>query len=213
MIRQIQSLLKHRPTTLAYVMGLPLSESTRERELHRLKDHGQQDERELKFLLRHIAGSRSILEIGSCFGQTLRLMASVCPKAKIRSIDLGLGIGIIEGMNTGKYLLQTMEDLKSQGHDTAVCFNNSHSPLAVQWARKNGPYDFIFIDGDHSYEGVKSEWLGYGPLGKMVGFHDIASKSVGKLWLEIKRDYRVIQCIESPMGVGIVLPSLPLDAA
>jgi predicted O-methyltransferase YrrM len=38
--------------------------------------------------------------------------------------------------------------------------------------------DFLFIDGDHSYEGVKRDWEMYSTLvrkGGIIAFHDVAS--------------------------------------
>ena len=40
----------------------------------------------------------------------------------------------------------------------------------------NNPIDVLFIDGDHSYEGVLTDWLLYNPLvrkGGIVAFHDV----------------------------------------
>ena len=56
--------------------------------------------------------------------------------------------------------------------------------------------DFLFIDGDHTYEGVKQDWLMYGPLvrkGGIIAFHDLIKPEfsphigVGQLWREIQR--------------------------
>lgn len=55
--------------------------------------------------------------------------------------------------------------------------------------------DFLFIDGDHSYGGVKTDYLNYSPLvspGGLVAFHDIAEHApetgceVKKFWEEVK---------------------------
>ena len=34
---------------------------------------------------------------------------------------------------------------------------DSHSDEAIYWANARAPFDFIFFDGDHSYEGVKND--------------------------------------------------------
>lgn len=47
-----------------------------------------------------------------------------------------------------------------------------------------GPYDFIFIDGDHTYNGVKADWENYKDMvapGGAVGFHD--TSRVGEGWM------------------------------
>jgi predicted O-methyltransferase YrrM len=62
-------------------------------------------------------------------------------------------------------------------------------------------FDFIFIDGDHSYDGVKSDYEKYkqflAPDGH-IGFHDIINSDQNKknninvdiLWNDIKKFYK-----------------------
>src|SRR5208282_6697970 len=50
----------------------------------------QQDQVEFFWLLSEMAGSASILEIGSCYGNSLRLFAlAMRPQGRVTSIDLG----------------------------------------------------------------------------------------------------------------------------
>lgn len=177
-----------------------------------LLDHpfAQHHPEELAVLLSHFVGRSSVLEVGSCFGHTLKFLAAVAaPKAKIRSIDLGVlpdEAGIFAGLDVKPWLLDAVNALKARGHDAAVWFGDSHADCAVDWAKAWAPFDLVFIDGDHSYDGVKADWENYGPMGKVVAFHDIAhpAHGVGKFWAEIKDRHKTTSCVRSGMGVGIV---------
>ena len=161
----------------------------------------QQNQMEFTWLLSKIKGAKSILEVGSCHGQSLKLMAAqAAPNAKIRSIDLGTLPGV------KPCLSKVMEDLRAGGFDADVRFGNSQDVETVEWAKSSGPFDLVFIDGDHDYDGVKKDYENFGPLGKLVVFHDIAHPGHGvkKLWSEIKGNKQTTEKVFSEMGIGVV---------
>jgi len=157
-----------------------------------------QNREELFWFLNKIKDAESILEIGSAHGHTLTMMATFAkPGAKIRSIDAGLdpdGLGAsIMGM------------LKN-GYNANMFFGDSTSKEAVEWAKKDGPYDVVFIDGGHDFPVCRLDWENYGPLGKVVGFHDIyhPHHDVKNLWREIKATHKTEEIALSHMGIGVV---------
>jgi predicted O-methyltransferase YrrM len=82
---------------------------------------------------------------------------------------------------------------------------------------KKGEVDFLFIDGDHTYQGVKQDFQMYSPLvrkGGIVAFHDIATPDltgeceVAKFWKEIKQSHNHVEVVEEKnqkwAGIGIL---------
>jgi hypothetical protein len=77
--------------------------------------------------------------------------------------------------------------------------------------------DFLFIDGDHSYEGVKKDYENYSPLvrpGGLIAFHDICEHSkesgceVKKFWDEVKVGKQYEEYISEPTnwgGIGLIV--------
>jgi predicted O-methyltransferase YrrM len=89
-----------------------------------------------------------------------------------------------------------------------VNFFNSNSYEYLKDCKEK--YDVIFIDGDHGYEGVKSDYINCIPLineGGIMIFHDINSKGapgVVKFWNEYKKNHSNKEFVFSDTcGMGI----------
>jgi predicted O-methyltransferase YrrM len=161
---------------------------------------------EFEWLKNKIKGVSSILEIGCRYGDSLRELAKVAkPGAKIRALDHGQPAGECPNPSE-KELRQTIQDLRKQGFDADVLIADSHDPKSLEWAKKQGPFDFIYLDGDPSAEGTKQDWEWYGPLGTRVGFHNIGVPTHGpaKVWSEVSEQHSTQECIMGGNGTGIV---------
>lgn len=90
---------------------------------------------------------------------------------------------------------------------------DSHDPEVAN-SIKDHSYGFIFIDGDHSYEGVKKDWELYKdkitPGGVFV-FHDVVytapdpEVNVKRLWEEIRDDYHWVEIrSKDSTGMGVL---------
>ena len=155
---------------------------------------------EIMWLLEKVRlrGVKSILEIGSAHGHTLTLLALAAGEgAKICSIDQGLFAADLD---------KALAELSASGYDVHSVRADSTSKEAKAFAEEHGPFDFIFIDGDHSYSGVVNDWLGYEHLSHCVGFHDIAhADHEGKdFWGMLKQHHQTDEKVVSGMGIGVI---------
>lgn len=105
---------------------------------------------------------RRVLEIGCWDGGTLREWLSTLPDLVV-AVDL-------HHRNPGAY-----PGWKKPGTDLQVITGDSLSDPVIETIRSFGPYDWAFIDGDHSQRGVCTDVataLPLNPGGRLV-LHDI----------------------------------------
>jgi cephalosporin hydroxylase len=184
-----------------------------------------QNRPEILSLLRILRGRRleTISEIGSADGGTLFLLSRIAhPEARILSIDLD--------HNPGR---QESFQLLVQPEQRLTCIEgNSHRPDVLKQFRAwiaDRKLDFLFIDGDHSYDGVALDHSMYGPhVGRdgVIAFHDIApdyktrygidtgtdAGGVPSYWSDVRpQNQRCLEFVDHPLqdgrGIGVIVPA------
>jgi predicted O-methyltransferase YrrM len=139
---------------------------------------------------------KTVLEIGTAKGGTLFLFSRLAdPEAIVVSVDLPGGrygggyprwkIPLYEGCRLDK---QSMHLLRADSH----AMDTLEKVKSILGGRS---VDLLFIDADHTYEGVKRDFELYSPLvrsGGVIAFHDIVTHppeygcGVDRYWQEIK---------------------------
>jgi predicted O-methyltransferase YrrM len=157
------------------------------------------------------------VEIGTAKGGVFHALCQLASdKATVVSIDME------GGQFGGEGGLPDARTIKSFGKKTQnihVIRGDSHLEKTKKELTKvlNREIDLLFIDGDHSYKGVKSDWDMYSPLVKKGGhvvFHDICyhpqvlACEVERFWKEIKAKHKILEFIDPNDqiwgGIGVV---------
>ena len=156
----------------------------------------------------------SYLEIGSRYGDSFyNIVSSLPPGSRAVAVDMVDGYW---GRSDSRPALEAnVAKLKEMGYNVQ-CFFGDSSSLSIRSLVNNcGPkFDCVFIDGDHRYEGLTLDWINYGPMGKLVAFHDIdgwdqferrsgAIVEVPQVWNILKRHHRHVEFIGKHRGMGI----------
>jgi predicted O-methyltransferase YrrM len=160
----------------------------------------------------------NILEIGTAKGATLLAWCRFASN-KVVSVDLPGGIhgGGYPEIKQGLY----QHFVSDRDKVKLFCIqDDSHAATTRQKAESflaGDKLDILFIDGDHTYSGVKRDFELWSPLvrpGGFVVFHDILPHKdlhdceVDKLWAELKAQYTWQEFVENPnqgwAGIGAV---------
>ena len=177
-------------------------------------EHGaMQKPTELAALLAIVAAQQpfTVYEIGTATGGTLWALAQAAPKAGFVSID------IPGGPFSGGATIEDNDLFRLVQHRSTAWLRVIHGDSKTVSLPAARP-DFVLIDGDHSYEGVKADWARYKPLvndGGIVAFHDIlphpeeTGVQVAPLWEEIAADHETVEiATRDPNrawgGIGVV---------
>jgi hypothetical protein len=164
----------------------------------------------IKFLQEQ--GVKSYLEVGCRHGDTFHAVGKALSEGSLLvAVDLpGARSGKLTGgicPNSDKWLMRAAKYLKKRGQITHVIIGDSHDPEIVSQVKEFAPFDAIFIDGDHTFEGAKADWRNYGPMSNLVAFHDIHADNKGcaSLYNELKEQYKHTEfAYYDRGGIGII---------
>lgn len=133
-------------------------------------------------LARHASGKKRLAEIGVWHGVTTCVLRSAMASD-----------GVLFGVDS--YPVGRL-GFSTQWHIARIEVENI-SNGSVRWIRKpsiqaareyaaqgHGPMDFVFIDGDHSYEAVRDDWEAWSPLlapDGIVALHDSCSSATRQI--------------------------------
>jgi cephalosporin hydroxylase len=164
-----------------------------------------------------------IVEIGTCWGGTLFVWARSNPQAEL-IVSMDLPGGLFGGgyhANRIKMYQYFVHDRPRTQLELLRC--DSHQPQSreqLSQVLQGRPIDFLFIDGDHTFEGVKQDFEMYStfvrPSG-LVAFHDINTLRpdhfVHRYWNDLKQNFTHEEIIanrdEGKYGIGVLtMPSL-----
>lgn len=127
----------------------------------------------------------------------LKNVAAIKPKVILEiGVHQGYSLDVWRKAFNPKILLGVDNDLHAYDSKEKVLAADSHSDdtfVEVEKIVGGDRVDFLFLDGDHTYEGVKKDFLMYKALvrkGGIIAFHDAGLKDhplveVYKFWAEI----------------------------
>jgi cephalosporin hydroxylase len=156
-----------------------------------------------------------VVEIGTKFGGTFMIWNEVT-SAKTISVDLVEGIhGGVTRESTDK---RNIHFKNLYGDKCTFIEGNSHEQSTYETLVNtlNGELiDFLFIDGDHTYEGVKQDYEMYSKLvhpNGYIAFHDINNTEyhisrnvhVDKLWNELQQEKIEFNVKGEWGGIGVI---------
>jgi len=176
---------------------------------------GNQDIGELTRFIAFIKerGIKRYLEIGCRNGDSFfSVMKAIGPGG------FGLAIDKPESDGTRANLAETVRELNAEGIECRAHWGDSTDEAVINLAWDEYPFDLVLIDGDHTFEGVATDWCNYGYIADIVALHDVTApddhwsdgkpNGVGEFWRSLAglTGVELIEIVTpgSKMGFGIV---------
>lgn len=171
-------------------------------------------------VVRNMAPINLVLEIGLYQGGVFALLDTIIAKS---ATFIGIDNGINDPDISPLILKAVITELQKSRPDTFLIQGDSHSRETIETFLKYSrgrPIDVLFIDGDHTYDGVKADFENYGIYirpGGIIAFHDISTNKgpgtaghriveVPRFWNEIKEFWPHDEFLGegSTMGIGVL---------
>jgi cephalosporin hydroxylase len=124
----------------------------------------------------------SYLEIGVKHGGTFIFTNEFLKRFNVMSKSIAVDLFQVKGLNM----------YKSSNKEVEIKVVDSHSSSFAKFINNQNHIDLVLIDGDHSYEGCKSDFELLKDHANIIVFHDIVGGGVPgviRLWNEIKSKY------------------------
>jgi predicted O-methyltransferase YrrM len=159
-----------------------------------------------------------VLEVGTARGGTFFLLTRVASAdAQLITVDLPNGPFGAESYPWRTALVRSLGRERQEIYVLRADSQRMETLDRVKELLSGKTLDFLFIDGDHRYEGVKTDFASYAPLvrtGGLIALHDIVpgeEKYVGDVpdfWREVKQGRRAREFVESweqgGYGIGLL---------
>lgn len=152
------------------------------------------------------------LEIGTCRAESTAYLLDKCPNiTKLYTVDPYKAyqdwIGEINQEIIDKFMMIAQENVKPFGDRVQMIRETSLDAATkirtILNTEDETPFDFIFVDGDHSYEATLADCEAYYPLLKKGGFfcgHDYQSLDTVRRAVD---DFRDINKITAPLNLSL----------
>jgi predicted O-methyltransferase YrrM len=162
---------------------------------------------------------KNILEIGSESGGTFYLWCRLTAIGGLKiSLDLPSGASGSGRFRDQSALAARTMQFKRWSANVHVVTGDSHEQKSYREVEEilgGNKLDLLFIDGDHSYEGVKldfEDYRGFVRPGGLIAFHDIVDSEfhrkrgcfVSQFWQELKGEKREFNQGLEWGGIGVV---------
>jgi predicted O-methyltransferase YrrM len=157
------------------------------------------------------------MEIGTANGGTL-FMTSRLADEKSLLISLDLPGGAFGG-GYPEWKVPIYKSFAKKNQRIELLREDSHSENALKKIKEilgGKQIDYLFIDGDHTYEGAKQDFETYSKMvrpGGLIAFHDIVIHKGSRcdayrLWEEVKKSYNYKEFVndwnQNQFGIGLI---------